>query len=95
MLVIDGAIHPSFIVGSTDRKRRNGVGVSRPTQVHFVITNGRVNFHEFARFFRDGLDCDNALFLDRGVASGLYAPELDRNDIPGHGGYGPIVAGVD
>jgi len=26
MLVIDGTIYPAFIVGSTDRKRRNGVG---------------------------------------------------------------------
>jgi uncharacterized protein YigE (DUF2233 family) len=95
MLVIDGAIHPSFIVGSTDRKPRNGVGVSRPTQVHFVITKGWVNFQEFARFFRDGLACDNALFLDGGVASGLYAPELGRDDAPGHGGYGPIIAVVD
>jgi uncharacterized protein YigE (DUF2233 family) len=40
MLVIDGAIHPAFIVGSTDRKPRNGVGVSSPTEVHFVITQG-------------------------------------------------------
>jgi uncharacterized protein YigE (DUF2233 family) len=63
MLVIDGAIHPAFIVGSTDRKPRNGVGVSSPTEVHFVITQGGwVNFHEFARFFRDGLGCNNALF---------------------------------
>jgi uncharacterized protein YigE (DUF2233 family) len=74
MLVTDGMIHPAFIVGSTDRKPRNGVGVSSPTQVHFVITKGRVNFHEFARFFRDGLGC-NALFLDGGAAPGLYAPE--------------------
>ena len=95
MLVIDGAIHPAFIVGSTDRKPRNGVGVSSPTEVHFVITNGWVNFHEFARFFRDGLGCDSALFLDGGVASGLYAPELGRNDAPGHGGYGPIIGAVD
>jgi uncharacterized protein YigE (DUF2233 family) len=76
MLVIDGAIHPAFIVNSTDRKPRNGVGVSSPTQVHFVITQGWVNFYDFARFFRDGLGCNNALFLDGGQASGLYAPAL-------------------
>ena len=95
MLVIDGAIHPAFIVGSTDRKPRNGVGLSTPTEVHFVITKGWVNFHELARFFRDGLGCNNALFLDGGVAPGLYAPELGRDDPPGHGGYGPIIAAVD
>jgi len=95
MLVIEGAIHPAFIVASTDRKPRNGVGISSPTKVHFVITRGWANFHEFARFFRDGLGCNNALFLDGGVAPGLYAPELGRDDAPGHGGYGPIIAAVD
>jgi uncharacterized protein YigE (DUF2233 family) len=95
MLIIDGAIHPAFIVNSTDRKMRNGVGVTSPTEVHFVITKDMVNFYDFARFFRDGLGCRNALFLDGGVAPGLYAPELGRNDAPGHGGYGPIIAVVD
>ena len=95
MLVIDGAIHPAFIVDSSDRKPRSGVGMASPTRVYFVITRGWVNFHDFARFFRDGLDCNNALFLDGGVASGLYAPELGRDDAPGHGGYGPIIAAVD
>ena len=94
MLVIDGEIHPAFIEGSTDLKPRDGVGVSSPTMVLFAITEGRVNFHGFARFFRDKLGCQNALFLDGGSAPGLYAPELDRDDAPGHGGYGPIVAVV-
>jgi len=94
MLMIDGAIHPAFIVNSTDRKPRNGVGVSSPTEVHFVITKGWVNFYDLARFFRDGLGCSNALFLDGGVAPGLYAPKFGRNDTPGHGGYGPIIAVV-
>jgi uncharacterized protein YigE (DUF2233 family) len=95
MLVIDGAIHPAFIVDSTDRKPRNGVGVSSPNDVHFVISKGWVTFYEFARFFRDSLGCNNALFLDGGIAPGLYAPELGRSDAPGHGGYGPIIAVVD
>jgi uncharacterized protein YigE (DUF2233 family) len=95
MLVIDGSIHPAFIANSTDRKPRDGVGVSSPTKVNFVISKGWVSFYEFARFFRDGLGCGNALFLDGGVAPGLYAPELGRNDPPAHGGYGPIIAVVD
>jgi len=51
MLIIDGAIHPAFIVNSTDCKRRNGVGVTSSTEVHFVITKDRVSFYDFARFF--------------------------------------------
>ena len=40
------------------------------------------------------LGCDDALFLDGGSASALYAPELGRNDGPGHGGFGPIIGVV-
>jgi uncharacterized protein YigE (DUF2233 family) len=94
MLVIDGAIHPAFIPGSSDRKQRNGVGMASATKVHFAISEGSVTFYEFALFFRDRLGCRSALFLDGGSAPGLYAPELDRNDAPGHGGYGPIVGVV-
>jgi uncharacterized protein YigE (DUF2233 family) len=95
MLVIEGKIHPAFIKNSKDLKPRNGVCVASPTEVHFVITRSWVNFYEFARFLRDGLDCDNALFLDGGTAPGLYAPRFGRNDVPGHGGYGPIIAVVE
>jgi uncharacterized protein YigE (DUF2233 family) len=95
MLVINGAIHPAFIVNSTDRKPRDGVGVSSPNEVFFVITKSWVSFYEFARFFRDRLGCSDALFLDGGEAPGLYAPELGRNDAPGHVGYGPIIAAVE
>jgi uncharacterized protein YigE (DUF2233 family) len=94
LLVIDGSIHPAFIVGSSDRKQRNGVGVSSATEVHFAMSEDAVNFHDFALFFRDKLGCNNALFLDGGSAPGLYAPELARDDPPGHDGYGPIIGVV-
>jgi uncharacterized protein YigE (DUF2233 family) len=92
MLVIDGEIHPAFIAGSPYLNRRNGVCASTPTDVHFAISDSLVNFDDFARFFRDRLGCRNALFLDGGSAPGIYAPEHARNDPPGHGGYGPIIA---
>ena len=95
MLVISGELHPMFIPGSSDRKPRNGVGSCGPDRVEFAISEDRVNFHDFARFFRDHLGCPDALFLDGGSASGLYAPELGRDDPPGHGGYGPIIAAVE
>ena len=77
-----------------DRNPRNGVCAPTPTTIDFVITEGTVNFHDFARFFRDRLKCKDALFLDGGSASALYAPELGRNDGPGHGGFGPIIGVV-
>jgi uncharacterized protein YigE (DUF2233 family) len=94
MLVIDGTIHPAFIADSPYLNRRNGVCASSPTEVHLAITDTVVNFDDFARFFRDRLGCENALFLDGGSAPGIYVPERERNDTPGHGGYGPIIGVV-
>lgn len=76
MLVIDGHIHPKFNNDSTSKKIRNGVGVCEGSQIHFVTSREPVNFYQFARFFKEGLHCDNALFLDGGVASALYAPDV-------------------
>ena len=90
MLVIDGALHPRFLPDSTSRYIRNGVGTSADGQrVVFAISGNTVTFHDFASFFRDGLNIPNALFLD-GNISRIYAPELGRNDA----GFalGPIVA---
>ena len=92
MLVIDGALHPRFLRDSDSRNIRNGVGVSADGETAvFVISDTAVNFHLFARFFRDALGLPNALYLD-GRISRLYAPELGRND----GGFpmGPIVGTV-
>jgi len=91
MLVINGRIHPRFFAGSDSLKRRNGVGVSDSRHVHFAISEGAVNFHEFARFFRERLGCANALFLD-GSVSGLYARDLNRDD--GWHPFGPIIGAV-
>lgn len=71
LLVIDGKIHPAFHAESESRLFRNGVGVVSPKRVVFAISTEPVNFHEFARLFRDGLGCANALFLD-GTISSLY-----------------------
>ena len=89
MLVIDGALHPRFLPGSDSRYVRNGVGVSADgSRAWFAISDGPVNFHDFARLFRDGLGTPQALYFD-GNISRLYAPELGRDDL----GYplGPMV----
>lgn len=92
MLVIDGALHPRFIKDSDSLNVRNGVGVTPDGTLVAAISNRRVNFHQFARFFRDVLGTPNALFLD-GRISRLYAPGLDRHDL----GFpmGPLLGVVD
>ncbi|MFM2389707.1 MAG: hypothetical protein RLZZ437_1262 [Pseudomonadota bacterium] len=79
MLVIDGALHPRFLPDSDSYNIRNGVGVTAEGTAVFAISGSRVNFHTFARLFRDELATPNALFLD-GSISRLYAPDLNRHD---------------
>jgi uncharacterized protein YigE (DUF2233 family) len=90
MLVIDGRLHPRFDRRGTSLKTRNGVGVRADGKVIFVISQEAVSFDAFARLFRDGLKCPNALFLDGGSASSLYAPTLNHpgNIVP----LGPMLA---
>src|SRR6266481_111369 len=90
MLVINGRVHPRFDRRSTSLKARNGVGVRADGKVIFAISQGEVSFDAFARLFRDGLNCPNALFLDGGSAASLYAPSLNS-----HGNIvslGPMLA---
>jgi uncharacterized protein YigE (DUF2233 family) len=92
MLVIQGDLHPRFLPTSDSLNIRNGVGVSADgSRAVFAISNTPVNFHRFARFFRDALGLPDALYFD-GSISRLYAPELDRHDA----GFpmGPIVGTV-
>ena len=92
MLVIDGQLHPKLLAGSDSTYVRNGVGVSKDgTRAVFAISNVPVNFHSFARLFRDALGLSDALYFD-GNISRLYAPGLDRHD----GGFpmGPIIGTV-
>ena len=92
MLVIGGELHPKLLPGSDSLYVRNGVGVSGDgTRAVFAVSNDAVNFHSFARFFRDALGLPDALYFD-GNISRLYAPSLGRHD----GGFpmGPIVGTV-
>jgi uncharacterized protein YigE (DUF2233 family) len=79
MLVINGRLHPRFDTRSTSLKPRNGVGIRDAHTVLFAISNGEVTFAAFARLFKNGLGCNNALFLDGGTASNLYVPSLNRS----------------
>jgi uncharacterized protein YigE (DUF2233 family) len=92
MLVLNGDLHPKLLPGSDSLYVRNGVGVSADgTRAIFAISDDAVNFHAFARLFRDELGLSDALYFD-GNISRLYAPELNRHDA----GFpmGPIVGTV-
>jgi uncharacterized protein YigE (DUF2233 family) len=71
MLVIDGKINPAFVHGSDSLKWRSGVCARTPHEVVFAVSEAPVNFHTFARLFRDELGCRDALFLD-GTISQFY-----------------------
>lgn len=76
MLVIDGDLHPRFLIDSNSRYVRNGVGVSADGKIAtFVLSRNAVTFHEFGTFFQKSLKTPNALYFD-GNISRLYAPEI-------------------
>lgn len=89
MLVIDGALHPRFEPNGSSRYIRNGVGVRDPDTVVLAISRGEVSLGSFARLFRDGLGCRNALFFD-----GAISTLTNGTDTVVGGSYpaGPILA---
>ena len=89
MLVRNGSGDGNVRASSSSKNIRNGVGVRDESTAIFVISEDAVSFAEFARLFRDGLSCPDALYLD-GTISQLYAPSLSRTDQAGT--VGPIVA---
>ena len=79
MLVIDGQLNQQFLDDSGSMKWRSGVCAKSPTDVVFAVSEAPVNFHTFARLFRDQLGCRDALYLD-GSISRLY---VDGQDFAG------------
>ena len=91
MLLVNNHIHPSFNKTSANLNIRNGVGVASPTEIYFVISKTKVNFHEMAQLFKEELKCPNALYLD-GFVSKMYLPEKKPTDTEGD--FGVIIAEV-
>jgi len=87
LLVRRGVIHPAFRASSSSRLIRNGVGVTGNYAV-FVISEKPVTFYELASYFRDELNCPDALYLD-GVVSSLHSAELGRTDVKAE--LGPMI----
>jgi uncharacterized protein YigE (DUF2233 family) len=68
MLVIDGQLNPQFEDESASMKWRSGVCAPTPGKVVFAVSETPVNFHTFARLFRDVLGCRDALYLDGSIS---------------------------
>lgn len=95
LLVSGGHLHPEFNARSTSFKLRSGVGVCRDNQtgktlVKFVISAAPVNFYTFATFFRDALNCPDALYLD-GSISALYTPQLGDGQLVNYAGIWAVT----
>lgn len=92
MLVIDGVLNPNFDRDGPSKNIRNGVGLRSLALSYFVISEDPVSFGKFARFFRDVLKCENALYLD-GAVSSLWLPAANRRD--DNYALGPMVVVSD
>jgi uncharacterized protein YigE (DUF2233 family) len=88
MLVVDGRLHPAIQDNGPSLHVRNGVGVDSADTAWFVISDDAVSFGRLARFFRDVLNCRNALYLDGSVSS-LWDRPAGRRDT--YSELGPLV----
>lgn len=88
MLIIDGKMHGAFQKGSTNLHIRNGVGILPNGNLLFAISKDRINFYDFAQFFKEN-KCHNALYLD-GFVSRMYLPS--KNWVQKDGLYAIIIA---
>ena len=87
LLLVDGKLHPEIQDNGPSRAVRNGVGVDAAGKAHFVISDAPISFGQLARYFRDVLKVQNALYLD-GAVSSLWDPAGGRQD---GGRVGPII----
>jgi uncharacterized protein YigE (DUF2233 family) len=93
MLLIDSKIHPSFSPFSKNVNIRNGVGVTQEGKLIFAISESAINFYDFALFFRDYLNCPDALYLDGAISDMYYEGSLGINlqKSKSDGKFGPVI----
>jgi uncharacterized protein YigE (DUF2233 family) len=92
MLVINNQIHPAFSAGSKNTNIRNGVGVNNKGEIIFAISETEISFYDFATFFKDELNCPNALYLDGTISEIYYRDKQKISHTPRNssGKFGPI-----
>jgi uncharacterized protein YigE (DUF2233 family) len=89
MLLVNGVINKEFTKGSSNVNIRNGVGILPNNKILFAISNGKINFYDFAEYCKNA-GCKEALYLD-GYVSKMYLPELKMTNIEGNFG---VLVGV-
>jgi uncharacterized protein YigE (DUF2233 family) len=77
LLLRKGVINGKFASDSRSVKIRSGVGVNSAGHVVFALSEDRVDFYDFAVFFRDQLLCPDALYLDGTISTFLDADGFD------------------
>ncbi|MFO6447383.1 phosphodiester glycosidase family protein [Erythrobacter sp. NE805] len=87
LLLDNGKMHPEVQDNGPSKAIRNAVGVGPDGRAHFVISDTPVSFGQLARYYRDVLKVQNALYLD-GAVSSLWDPAGGRQD---GGRVGPII----
>ena len=90
MLLIEGKIHADFHKESLNLNIRNGVGVLPNGNLLFAMSIGKINFYDFASYFRSK-GCENALYLD-GFVSKTYLPTKGFKDK--NGNFGVIIGEI-
>ncbi len=87
MLVIDGELHSKFNKGSSNLNIRNGVGILSNGNLLFAMSKEKINFYDFATFFKSN-GCKDALYLD-GFVSRTYLPSKNWEQLEGN--FGVII----
>ncbi len=91
LLLQDGQIHPSFTPGSRNCRLRSGIGVSSDGHAVIAISNGAVNFFDFAIWFRNVAGVTDALYLD-GAISTLHTGKNPGNRNEKYAGFLAVTA---
>lgn len=78
LLVINNEINQLFDKNSDNRYIRSWVWITQNWDIIFAISDEPVTFYEFALFFKEKLNCANALYLD-GAISEMYIPKYREN----------------
>jgi uncharacterized protein YigE (DUF2233 family) len=86
LLLRKGVINGKFDSNSSSKKIRSGVGVNGAGHVVFALSQDRVDFYDFAVFFRDQLHCPDALYLDGTISTFLDADGFDPIQLVGFAG---------